>query len=245
MFDEYFEGKEVLLKAIIAGNSKNHNIKFIEEISNSTNQQSRVEEADRRSNDPIQTELQKAIYEEFGFFYERKRGEFYNGLDSKYIDKAMVIDRYDFLRSYYAFEGQPRWARQRGSETLFTEESFRSILSDAKNYRDMVFSYFLLRELYEIEKSPSKEWGFGLRYGKMAIIASIGLNMPKKKITKDNLHSIILEKIDEVKGKWLKFEKWIRNRKENADYLIDEEFDFDNLYKGKTVTQNIIDYFSK
>jgi hypothetical protein len=47
------------------------------EISRATNQQTAVDDADRRSNDKIQIELQK-----YGLFYERKRGEFFDGLST-------------------------------------------------------------------------------------------------------------------------------------------------------------------
>ena len=242
--EDVFAGKEVLLKAIITGQTEHHNIKFIEEISNATNQQSRVEEADRRSNEPIQTQLQKIIYEEFGYFYERKKGEFFNGLDSGYIDKQLVIDRYDFLRSYLAFQGQPRWARQRGSETLFTAEYFKTILRDPEDYRNMLFAYLLLMKLYEIDNNTvGEKWGFGLRYGKMAIITAINLTMVRTEITKDNIESLAIENIIRISSEWRGFEKWVRDRPSNKDYRVKKDFDYDNYYKGKTINADVVDYF--
>lgn len=67
-----FDTKEVMLKIIILKDYDKVDMKLIEELSNSTNQQSRVEEADRRSNEKVQYEIQKKIYQDFGFNYERK-----------------------------------------------------------------------------------------------------------------------------------------------------------------------------
>jgi len=219
---------------------------FIEEVSNATNQQSKVEEADRRSNELIQKELQTAIYAHYGCFYERKKGEFYNGLDSRYIDKSLVIDRDGFLRAYLAFQGQPRWARQKGSDALFSRESFQSTLKDPSDFHKMVFAYFVFRKLFEIERDGDySEWGFGLRYGKMAVISAIANSGSYENISKDNLDSLITENIDKVHGKWTDFEAWAREKKDNKDYRAKRDFDYDNYYKGKTINQDIPEFFKK
>lgn len=76
--DDYsvFNGKEVMLKVIILTSDTELNIDFIEHISNATNQQTRIEEADRRSNEKIQIAIETAIFDIFGYFYERKRVSF-------------------------------------------------------------------------------------------------------------------------------------------------------------------------
>ena len=81
--EEYFKNKEVLVKIITFIDSQtsqegSQKLQLIESVSKATNQQTNVTEADRRSNDKIQVEVQKRIYEEFGYFYERKRGEFWD-----------------------------------------------------------------------------------------------------------------------------------------------------------------------
>ena len=90
-----FDNKEVLLK-VISFNDENieqsierqaEKLKLIEEISNATNQQSQVSEADRRANDKVQIELQRKIFKDFGLYYERKRGEFADGIRNQYIDR--------------------------------------------------------------------------------------------------------------------------------------------------------------
>lgn len=92
---EKFKDKDVLLKIIsFCGDENNdsadahqNKLKLIEEISIATNQQNEVSEADRRANDKVQIELQELIFRDFGFYYERKRGEFGDGIRNKYIDR--------------------------------------------------------------------------------------------------------------------------------------------------------------
>ena len=73
-----FGAKEVLLKIIEkpANASEDDLLVFIESISDATNQQSRIVEADRRASDPKLLQLQKHFFDKFGLFLERKRGEF-------------------------------------------------------------------------------------------------------------------------------------------------------------------------
>lgn len=63
-------------------------LKLIEETSIATNQQNEVSEADRRANDKVQIELQELIYRDFGFYYERERGDFdiYRGFKTSNIN---------------------------------------------------------------------------------------------------------------------------------------------------------------
>lgn len=100
--NKIFLDKEVILKIITFSEDdhmpQKNKIKLIEEVSKATNQQSPVKEADRRSNDAVKIEIQEKIYREFGHFYERKKGEFGDGLHNKYIDRSKIIDRTLFLR---------------------------------------------------------------------------------------------------------------------------------------------------
>lgn len=85
---EVFSNKEVLLKVITfneeeIGVNQERKLKLIEAISKATNQQTAVSEADRRSNDKIQIELQELIFKEYGLFYQRKAGEYGEGLRNK------------------------------------------------------------------------------------------------------------------------------------------------------------------
>ncbi|MBW2975496.1 AIPR family protein [Candidatus Woesearchaeota archaeon] len=253
-----FDGKEVLFKIIILKeDEEDPNLDFIETISNATNKQTSVDEADRRSNDSMQIKIQKMIYQEFGYFYERKRGEFYNGEENKYLDPYLIINRYDFLRAYYALRGNPRWARQRGKEILFRLDTFKQILDTPSNYKKMFFAWLILDLLFELDYCVSKndwvdyedfkdiKYGQSLRYGKMAVIAAIGLKeLDKSKLTKEDIEEYVEEKVKKVLIKWEDFEKEIRTKPKNKDYFEDEP-DFDNYYKGKTIDEDVKKFFSK
>jgi len=88
-----FDNKEVLLKIITFSRSsstdEDHKLKLIESISKATNRQSEVSDADRRSNDKIQIDLQTKLFDLFGVYYERKRGEFADGVRDKYINRKL------------------------------------------------------------------------------------------------------------------------------------------------------------
>ena len=93
---DIFENKEVLLKIITFNDNileKNQKIQLIESISKATNQQSQVSEADRRSNDAVQIKIQHYFFENFGIYYERKKGEYSDGLKEKYISRKQIVNR--------------------------------------------------------------------------------------------------------------------------------------------------------
>jgi hypothetical protein len=82
---QIFDSKEVLLKVITFHPedqaSQDEYLKLIQSISRATNQQSQVNEGDRRSNDSIQIQLQQFLFDKYGLFYERKRGEYADGIE--------------------------------------------------------------------------------------------------------------------------------------------------------------------
>lgn len=142
--DDVFDSKEVLLKVITFVDSEDMDqgarLELIEEISRTTNQQTVVTEADRRSNDKIQVDLQNSIYKEFGYFYERKKGEFWDGRRQGYIADDKVVDRRAFLRVCNAIAGRPDIARGRSDRILFREQDFYGVLHDVSKYKEMFFS---------------------------------------------------------------------------------------------------------
>jgi hypothetical protein len=46
----------------------------------------------------VQIELEKHFFSEYGLFYERKAGEFADGLEESYITKDSIIDREVMMR---------------------------------------------------------------------------------------------------------------------------------------------------
>ncbi len=238
-----FVDKEVLIKVIVAENTEDLDPKFIINISNATNQQTRVNEADRRANDEIQIKIQGLIFDTFGYYYERKKGEFYPGIYSNYINKELVINRDNFLRSYYGSKGFPADARRAGSDVLFSVNKFKEILDNSDNFKKMFFAYLIHKNLSRLKK---EDWGYGIRYGKFAIVYAILLNCDLEEISNERFEKEAKEKIKEVEKRWKKFEEFTRKKSSNKKYLGDDgNFDFDGYYKGKTLTKDIDKFFSK
>ncbi len=240
-----FDGKEVMLKVIILSNDTEINVDFIEQISNATNQQTRVEEADRRSNDKIQILLEKQIFDTYGFFYERKKGEFYHGLDKKYIDKNCMVNRYDLLKAYLAWLGDASNARRSGSETLFKEKRFKEIMKKTSDYPKMFFAYKLLKNIEVMKPIEKNIFGPSIKYGKMAIIAAVATLDGDEDINISNVDEIARQKIKKISSKWSDFIKYVIKNKKNSLYVSDRNLDFDMYYKGRTVNQDIKDFFKK
>jgi len=259
---DIFEGKEVLFKIIVIPKENEPDTEFIEKISDATNKQTSVDEADRRSNLSIQTKIQSNIYNEYGFLYERKRGEFYNGLQNGYIRSSRIVNRYDFLRAYYAFKGSPSKARQKGKETLFRIDYFNKIIDSSSSYKKMFFSWLLLEFLHNLEYVKSEnswgkleklfgkfeklDFGMSLRYGKMAVISAVGVtDVKEEELANKRIFETALEKLLSVLERWKKFEDSVRGKAENKDYALEGGFDFDNYYKGKTVDSDIKGFFQE
>ncbi|MFZ3065361.1 MAG: AIPR family protein [Nitrospirota bacterium] len=242
-----FDGKEVMLKVIILTSKKDLNINFIEQISNATNQQTRVEEADRRSNDKIQIAIEEAIFDTFGYFYERKKGEFYNGIDRKYIDKNLVVNRYGLVKAYLAWQGDAADARRSGMDTLFREKRFNDIMKKYADFKKMFFAYKVLTNIETVEKTRKYKFGASMKYGKMAIIAAIGTyGISDEDIDVKTIDTIAKEKIEHVESLWGDFINYVTKKPENTPYIIDEHsLDLDVYYKGRTVNNDIKSFFKK
>lgn len=241
-----FDGKEVMLKVIILTSKKDLNIDFIEQISNATNQQTRVEEADRRSNDKIQLSIEEALFDTFGYFYERKKGEFYNGIDRKYIDKNLVVNRYSLLKAYLAWQGDAANARRSGMETMFKEKRFKEIMKKYADFKKMFFAYKVLTNIETVEKTKNHKFGPSMKYGKMAIIAAIGTyGISDEDIEVKTIDVLAIEKIEKVESLWGDFINYATQKPENISYTDGTSLDLDVYYKGRTVNSDIKSFFKQ
>ncbi len=242
-----FDGKEVMLKVMILTNKTDLNIEFIEQISNATNQQTRVEEADRRSNDKIQIAIESAIFDMFGYFYERKRGEFFNGIERKYIDKKLVINRFDLLKAYLAWQGDAANARRSGTDAMFKEKRFKEIMKKYADVKKMFFAYKLLVNIELLEKNPeSHKFGASMKYGKMGIISAVGiLGISDEDISVENIDDLAKQKLNDVSSMWQDFMGYVTKKSENSSYISENILDQDVYYKGSTVNADIKSFFQK
>lgn len=248
LYEEYkdkpedpFNEKEVLIKVIIATDMSSLDGRFVGNISNATNQQTRVDEADRRANDEIQVRIQGLIFDTFGYFYERKKGEFHSGVSLGYVNEDLIIKRDHFIRAYYASKGSPAEARHSGSDSLFSENKFNSILDNYESYKRMFFSFLIFKNLTRLKKS---DWGNGVRYGKFAIVYAATLNSEITQYSQNEYENKAKEAIELKQKKWKPFEEFVKLKKSNKSYLSDEnEFDFDGYYKGKNLVNDIREFF--
>jgi AIPR protein len=241
-----FKGKEVLLKVITFVGPKKVGgavrAKLIGEISRASNSQTKVDESDRRSNDPIQIELQDELFQNHGLCYERKRGEFSDGLHYGYISSKLIINREKLVRVSLACDYRANQARSSISK-FFDESAITNVLKikDAGRY---AFGYAVLNILEEKRKAKpktkgdryhTKEFGQALRYGQYAVVAvctnrGIASNQSEAQI----IYTIL--------SQWTKFEKWAEQQASNANYKKGSAFDYVNYYKGSTLPADLQAY---
>ncbi|SEA68356.1 AIPR family protein [Nitrosospira multiformis] len=234
-----FESKEVLLKIIERpkGGSEEELAEFIESISDATNMQSKIYEADRRSNDLRLINLQSYFYKHYGLYLERKRGEFRYGLDEKIVLRTEIVDRVDMARALTAYAGDPTRSRS-SQERIFEEEGFDRLLGQL-NEADVALAYFALKFLEDKTEFAGKLPQHTIRYGKYAILYSVSL-VPLS-IPKPPKEIPVLAKslVTKVVNKWEKFEETLTKTSSNLKYQNGSLFNFDGYYKGITLAEDI------
>lgn len=237
-----FGAKEVLLKIIEKPtNAKDEELlSFIETVSDATNKQSRILEADRRANDPKLIDLQRYFYDEHALFLERKRGEFQYGLDSKAIKKKDIVNRVMLLRAMTAYNGSPSSARS-SENKMFDEERFDSLLDGFQ--RDKITrAYFSLKQIEELNKQRKKKKESTVTAGKYGMLyASSFVGNSSEDLAK----SITLQaknNVLTVSAKWRDFEKHIATLNSNKKYNLPDGFNYDGYYKGSTVSGDVKGY---
>jgi hypothetical protein len=150
-----FQEKEVLLKIItlIDNNSHESKLQLIDEISNATNKQTPVINADRFANEIFHQKVQKRVFDRYGLLYERKRGEFSDGLRSGYLNASQVIERNLFLRLFYSANGKINKGVQK---KLFQKNNFPDInLNDDSSFDNFYLGFHVYRRLIK-DKKPTK-----------------------------------------------------------------------------------------
>jgi len=235
-----FQNKEVLLKIItlLDRNDEKSKIELIEEISTATNQQTPVIGADRFANETIHVEIQKTLFDRFGLLYERKRGEFADGLFNNYIDEKQIIERNLFFRVYFSANGNVEKGRQK---KLFMKQKFTSdTLKETEKLDNAYFGYLCFKKLYKA-KHPNQAVD-KITYAKVR-----ALTLLYKQSNIENYQAIIDSKIEEFEGKWkiltskvsknprylLKYkdkrtgEEKIRNTFNSSKYFDSTEFETD------------------
>jgi AIPR protein len=136
--ESVFQDKEVLLKIItlMGTDSARSRLHLIDEISNATNKQTLVINADKFANETVHIDLQRKVFERYGLLYERKRGEFSDGVKDGYVEQRSIIERNHFWRLLYSANGKIN----RGFEKkLFQRNEFADILPATDQSLDRLY----------------------------------------------------------------------------------------------------------
>lgn len=242
-----FKGKEVLLRVITfvgqpTADTSEGRLALLGAISKASNSQTKVDEADRRSNDSIQLELQRSFFEDCGLYYERKRGEFSDGLHSNYIRADDLVERDRLIRVALSVAYKASLARS--SISKYYKPTELDDLFDVKDVGKYTYGYEVLRLIEKLRSGKSKTpgdryntklYGQGLRYGQYALLA-VSVNEGLKVAIKEK------DALDKALNQWKAFEAWASKRNGNSAYKIGTSFDFANYYKGATLMENLQNY---
>ncbi|WP_244664897.1 AIPR family protein [Candidatus Symbiopectobacterium sp. 'North America'] len=169
MYDEYkengaedvFKEKEVLLKIItlmddIDDDSK---LKLVGDISNVTNKQTPVINADKFFNDEVHKKIQKVVFDRYGILYERKRGEFSDGLSNGYVGKYQILKRNLFFRIYYSSNG---YINIEFRKKLFQQNDFSFFKFNNESFDRFNIGYHLYVKLWRGILNSKDEFNFNL-----------------------------------------------------------------------------------
>ncbi|ENG5982308.1 AIPR family protein [Vibrio alginolyticus] len=255
---EYFSGKEVLVKVIsfetdeeddeedkLSGFLPEH-LKIVENVSQATNRQNPIDDADRKANQESQVSFQKYAFKHSGLYYERKRGEFGDGIAKGYLDRSMLIKRDDLVRCCFASIIEPGLARSGSKKLLFGSDGVDNFLSDSEKYESYIYAVKALFNLKDMEKqhrtsddkySVSK-FGSAFRYGKYAVISAMF-----SKYSLDEIRSDLTVVVEDIMINWIDFENWIRDEGFKDSFQNDNNML--NFYKGAKIKTAIEQYFPK
>ncbi len=236
---QIFSGKEVLLKVItfIDKVDLNSKLELIEEISNATNQQNIVTYSDRHSNDKVQLELQNLIFQEFGILYERKRGEFSDGIKSEYIDENAILPRNAFAAIALACQGK----NTKPNKLFKNSDSYNHIFNKDKfnNYKIGIHVYYFLRNNYYSDTHmESKNI---LKYGFQALLYIVILKYQQINENENIVNNKLIKKVtDYVIDKSEQFEEYALKLDSNNKY-------FKTFKQGNTIrtTANFKRYYTR
>ena len=196
--DEVFQNKEVLVKIItlLDKNDDINKIELIEEISTATNQQTPVINADRFSNEKVHVSIQKVLFDRYGLLYERKRGEFGDGIYNSYIDTSKILERNLFFRNYFAANGSIALSRQK---KLFLKQKFtEETLTDTEKLDRFYFGYLSFSSLYK-KTNPNKQIESSIA---AKVFAFTQLHKPNKI---EDFENAITENIERFQNGWSRF----------------------------------------
>ena len=150
-----FEKKEVLLKVITLPPEASGKEQLIERISNATNHQTPVGPSDRLSNMEEQIYLQQRLFNEFGVLYERKRGEYSDGISRGLIKESDIIDRSLFIKIYYIL--QNKISSSKTKKLFVTHKWDKDSIDDNDKMLATIFGCKSYRKLQSLSKAATSD----------------------------------------------------------------------------------------
>lgn len=249
-YEQIFSGKEVLLKVITLlenGDSTESKtlkkLQLIDDVSTATNQQTAVITADRYSNEIYHVNLQKSIFNNYGILYERKRGEFADGISQGYLNPNTILERNLFFRILFASEGKINKAAER---KLFQEHDLSgNIHSDKKKLDDFYFSFLCFQKIQKGNSNFNrKDRSF---YGQIYLMTKL-----YKPNNIESYNEVIDSKLEELKTEWNKFveETSSQSKRYNKVYIDKETnlprstFSIGKWYRSPDFEKDLMKYFN-
>ncbi|MGO4739093.1 AIPR family protein [Bosea sp. 2KB_26] len=206
-----FAGKEVLTKIITLTpkdsnkDSSEQRLKLIEEISAASNRQTPVINADRFSNESVYVEMQRILYKNHGIFFERKRGEFSDGIKAGYISESDVIERNLYFRLFLCALGDLRTARKK--RVFMDHKLNHDILTNEENLAKSVSAFHIFKML-----DPPRNTHSSKSHRNMILKLYIGLNLAKNEPSPTDILNTINQKWGEFLIKFAKSKSIVLNK---------------------------------
>jgi hypothetical protein len=196
--EDIFQGKEVLLKVITLLDNNNHQdkVELINSISNATNQQTPVINADKLANDQFQIDLQNIIFEVFGYLYERKRGEFSDGIFNNYINEKKIIERNLLFKMYNCVNSSINKARQK--KLIFSHNDSIQEMQKDRKLEKSIFAFLIFRKISR-SKIPNLKFDH-ITYAKIKVMTE--LYLPEKI---NDFEEVVNKNYDDFSFKWDKY----------------------------------------
>lgn len=243
-----FKDKEVLLKIITlndqSGNKGNEiqKLQLIDDISTATNLQTPVITADKFSNERTPILLQKILFDRFGILFERKRGEFGDGLNNGYINKNQILERNLFFRIYCACNGEINKAVEK---RIFMSKALEEgILNDTSKLDNFFFG---LKCFKRISNSPNPQ-----KTKHKYIYAQIyAFTKRFKPLNANDYDTAINDNLGQFKKEWADFEKkksqgsskFIRTYIDKETQTPRQAFNEKIWYRSVELEKDVINYF--
>lgn len=196
--ENVFQGKEVLLKVITLLGNSNHQdkVELINSISNATNQQTPVINADKLANDQFQIDLQNIIFDRFGYLYERKRGEFSDGVYNHYIKEDRIIERNLLFKMYNCVNISINKARQK--KLIFSHNESTEEMQIDRKLEKSIFAFLVFKKISR-SKVPNQKFDH-IIYAKIKVMTELFL--PENII---DFEDTVNKTYDTFSFKWDKF----------------------------------------